>query len=99
MKEQATSNTEKFLADSLPAATATGATGETAMGWSVEPADFNGAPSRVLAVLAGWESVEAHNGFRGSEAFGKNISSLRGTKGLKGVSVVHASFATTERAH
>lgn len=97
LKDQATSNVERFLADTTPDAMAMGCTGETAFGWSVDQVDFKGEPSRAMVVLGGWESLEAHGKFRGSESFGKNVAALRGTQGLKGVSVVHSSFATAER--
>ena len=95
MKDLATSNAEKFLAQSVPVAK--GCTGETALGWAIEKIDFKGEPSRALAVLVGWESVEAHMKFRGSEAFGKSISILQRTPGIKGVTAVHVSFITAER--
>lgn len=91
MREKATSNVERFLNESADDAITAGATGETVMGWVVEAVDFNGEPSRVLAVLIGWESVEAHLKYRGSESYAKNIPIVRATGGLKGVSVVHTA--------
>jgi quinol monooxygenase YgiN len=95
MKDKATINAEQFLAESVPVAK--GCTGETAMGWAIEQIDFKGEPCRALAILIGWESVEAHQQYRSSEAFAKSISLVRGTAGLKGVSVVHVSLTTAER--
>ena len=68
------------------------------MGWAIEQIDFKGEPCRALAILIGWESVEAHQQYRGTEAFAKSISLLRETAGIKGVSVVHVSLTTAERS-
>ena len=95
MKDKATINAEQFLAESAPVAK--GCTGETAMGWAIEQIDFKGEPCCALAILIGWESLEAHQQYRSSEAFAKSISLVRGTAGLKGVSVVHVSLTTAER--
>lgn len=95
MKDEATTNAEQFLAKS--AAVAKGCTGETAIGWAIEKIDFKGELCRALAVLIGWESFEAHQQYRATEGFGKNISILRGSAGMKGVSVVHVSLTTAER--
>jgi quinol monooxygenase YgiN len=96
MKDTATSKVEQFLTDSMPVAT--GCTGEMAIGWAVENIDFRGEQCRALAVLIGWESVEAHMRYRGTEAFGKSISGLQKTAGLKGVSAIHVSLTTAERS-
>ena len=95
MKDKATSNAEQFLAKSVPVAK--GCTGETAIGWAIEKIDFKGELCRALAILIGWESVEAHQQYRATEGFGKSISILQGTAGIKGVSVTHVSLTTAER--
>ena len=95
MKDNATTNAEQFLVESVPLPK--GCTGEMAMGWAIEQIDFKGEPSRALAVLIGWESVEAHQVYRSSEAFAKSISLVRRSAGLKGVSVVHVLLTTAER--
>jgi quinol monooxygenase YgiN len=95
MKDRATISAEQFLAKSVPGAK--GYTGETAMGWAIEMIDFKGELCRALAILIGWGSVEAHQQYRATEGFGKSISILQGSAGIKGVSVVHVSLTTAER--
>lgn len=51
-------------------------------GWQVEEGTSakitdEGGRSRVFVGALGWDSVEAHLGFRGTEAFGENIHFLR----------------------
>lgn len=95
MKNTATVNAERFLTESAPSAK--GCTGETAMGWITGSVEFNGESCRALVVLVGWESLEAHREYRSTDAFAESVSLLRGTPGMKGVSVVHVSLTTVKR--
>ncbi|KAI1102794.1 hypothetical protein F4804DRAFT_252106 [Jackrogersella minutella] len=86
------------MTDFLGLAVADGITGENALGWSVErDVLFQGQPCRVLVVVIGWTSVEAHAKVRGSEEFAKLIPILRNLEGLKGREVCHVSNTVVEK--
>ena len=92
MKNKAWSNVEQFLAESAPLAK--GSTGETAMGWTIEQVDFKGEKCRALVWVG---ELRSSSNYRKSEAFAEKMPLLQRTAGLKGLSVVHVSFTTTER--
>lgn len=71
-----------------------GFTGETAAGWALEEIDYKGEKARVFVAPIGWDSVEAHQKYRETEHFAKNITTIRGLEGLKGIEVFHVSTKT-----
>ncbi|KAI1770284.1 hypothetical protein F4818DRAFT_433579 [Hypoxylon cercidicola] len=77
---------------------ADGYTGEMALGWSVEDdVLFKDEPSRVLVVVFGWTSVEAHMEARKAEGSAKVVPMLLNLEGLKGMEVCHVTCTTSER--
>ncbi|KAK7917734.1 hypothetical protein PG985_011342 [Apiospora marii] len=67
--------------------------GSPTVGWAVEERDFKGEKARVLVVMIGWKSVEAHMQYRDTDAFRESIGMIRGLEGLKGLSVYHVACA------
>ena len=59
-------------------------------GWVVEDVEYEGKKRKAYVGLIGWESVEAHHAFRGTEAFKNNIRLL--TEGTLGREVHHTEF-------
>ncbi|KAI0893103.1 hypothetical protein F4806DRAFT_477004 [Annulohypoxylon nitens] len=80
------------LAAKLTGASA-GSTGLSAVGWSVEKdVEYKGEAARALVVLLGWESVEAHQKARETDAFKAVIGEFQGAaEGLKGFEIEHVS--------
>ncbi|KAI1478486.1 hypothetical protein F4774DRAFT_152327 [Daldinia eschscholtzii] len=70
-----------------------GLTGESSLGWSVEKdVDFKGEKTRVLVIILGWESVQAHLEARETDAWKSTIGKFRGgAEGLKGFEVIHVT--------
>ncbi|KAI1411603.1 hypothetical protein F5Y13DRAFT_56376 [Hypoxylon sp. FL1857] len=83
----------KHVAAELTAAGFAGATGLSAVGWTVEKdIDYKGEPTRVLAALIGWESVEAHHAAIETDSFKKITSYFQtGTEGIKGFDMSYVS--------
>ena len=50
----------------------------------------------VFVNLVGWESVDAHMRFQGSEDFGANIHHLLGIKEMRGTEVYHTKLRKVE---
>lgn len=67
--------------------------GAPTLGWAVEEREFKGEKARVLVVMIGWKSVEAHMQYRDTDAFRESIGMVRGLEGLKGLSVYHVACA------
>ncbi|EXJ81149.1 hypothetical protein A1O3_07438 [Capronia epimyces CBS 606.96] len=65
----------------------------SAGGWVAEELDLpdGSAKAKAFIGLLGWESVEAHLKFRGTQAFSDNIHLLREAKDLKKLAVFHVS--------
>ncbi|KAI0118024.1 hypothetical protein F4776DRAFT_666054 [Hypoxylon sp. NC0597] len=84
----------KKVASELAAAGFAGATGLSAVGWSVEKdVEYKGEKTRVLAALVGWESVEAHHAALETDAFKKITSYFQtGTDGVKGFDMSYVSL-------
>ncbi|KAI0880882.1 uncharacterized protein GGS22DRAFT_173695 [Annulohypoxylon maeteangense] len=91
--EVATLALAKVLAEKLTAADIAGTTGLSAVGWSVEKdVVFKGEKTRALVVLLGWESVQAHETARDTDAFKVAITEFHdAAKGLKGFEIEHIS--------
>jgi len=51
-----------------------------------------GERCQVFVNLVGWESVDAHMQFQGSEAFGRNIHHLLGVKEMRGTELFHVKL-------
>ncbi|KAI1371607.1 hypothetical protein F4677DRAFT_435116 [Hypoxylon crocopeplum] len=70
-----------------------GITGESSLGWTVEKdIEHKGEKTRALIVIIGWESVEAHQKARATEAYGKIIADFQAaTEDIKGVEISHVS--------
>ncbi|KAI0098470.1 hypothetical protein F4814DRAFT_123584 [Daldinia grandis] len=70
-----------------------GLTGESSLGWTVEKdVDFKGEKTRVLVIILGWESVQAHSDVRETDAWKSIIGEFRdAAEGLKGFEVTHVS--------
>lgn len=60
-------------------------------GWAVEEVEHEslgeGKKGKVMTILAGWESLEAHAKFRDSEAFKEHVGKLR--EGRAGFEAFH----------
>ncbi|KAI2627593.1 hypothetical protein GGR54DRAFT_421760 [Hypoxylon sp. NC1633] len=84
------------LVAGLSAAGFGGLTGESSIGWTVEKdVDFKGEKTRVLVIIIGWESVEAHSKARSTDAYNKVIADFQSaTEGVKGVQISHVSTKT-----
>ncbi|KAK8067673.1 hypothetical protein PG996_006785 [Apiospora saccharicola] len=67
--------------------------GAPTLGWAVEEREFKGEKARVLVVMIGWKSVEAHMQYRDTEAFRESIGMIRGLEGLKGMGLYHVACA------
>ncbi|KAK8102287.1 hypothetical protein PG984_015433 [Apiospora sp. TS-2023a] len=96
-QERATVKTiHEFFAISQKAAGKEGTdllVGTPTLGWAVEEREFKGEKARVLVVMIGWKSVEAHMQYRDTEAFRESIGMIRGLEGLKGMSLYHVACA------
>ncbi|KAI2464859.1 hypothetical protein F4781DRAFT_53286 [Annulohypoxylon bovei var. microspora] len=81
------------LAAKLTGAGVPGTTGLSAVGWMAEKeVEFKGEKTRALVVLLGWESVEAHQAARETDAFKQVIAGFQGAaEGLKGFEIEHVS--------
>ncbi|KAI6088331.1 hypothetical protein F4821DRAFT_258163 [Hypoxylon rubiginosum] len=88
--------TAQTLVSGLSGAGFAGIRGESAVGWTVErDVDYKGEKTRVLVVLIGWESVEAHRAARATEAYGKIVKEFQGAaEGLRGFDISHVSTKT-----
>ncbi|KAI1385166.1 uncharacterized protein F4822DRAFT_335682 [Hypoxylon trugodes] len=83
------------LASQLAGAGFAGATGETAVGWSVEKdIDYKGTPSRALVVILGWETVAAHEAARNSDKYKSIIAEFQGSTDATGFEVSHVTTKT-----
>ncbi|KAK8023813.1 hypothetical protein PG993_011879 [Apiospora rasikravindrae] len=67
--------------------------GTPAVGWAVEEREFKEDKGRVLVVMIGWKSVEAHMQYRDTDAFRESIGMIRGLEAMKGISVYHVACA------
>ncbi|KAK6853771.1 hypothetical protein PG995_010583 [Apiospora arundinis] len=67
--------------------------GPQAVGWAVEERVWKEEKVRVLVVMIGWHSVEAHMKYRDTDAFRESIGMIRGLKGMKGINVYHVACA------
>ncbi|KAK7946316.1 uncharacterized protein PG986_010637 [Apiospora aurea] len=86
----------EFFAISEKAAGAQGMdllVGSPAVGWAVEEREFKEEKARVLVVMIGWKSVEAHMQYRDTDAFRESIGMIRGLEAMKGISVYHVACA------
>ncbi|KAK8070657.1 hypothetical protein PG997_010860 [Apiospora hydei] len=86
----------EFFAISEKAAGAQGMdllVGTPAVGWAVEEREFKEEKARVLVVMIGWKSVEAHMQYRDTDAFRDSIGMIRGLEAMKGISVYHVACA------
>lgn len=94
-KEQATVKTlHEFFTISQKAAGKDGMdllVGNPTLGWAVEEREFKGEKARVLVVMIGWKSIEAHMQYRDTDAFRESIGMIRGLEGLKGLSMYHVA--------
>ncbi|KAI1463516.1 uncharacterized protein F4812DRAFT_446399 [Daldinia caldariorum] len=70
-----------------------GLTGESSLGWSVErDVDYKGEKARVLVVILGWESVQAHLEVRETDAWKDAVGEFRGAvEGFKGYEAFHVT--------
>ncbi|KAI1802529.1 hypothetical protein F4811DRAFT_392446 [Daldinia bambusicola] len=70
-----------------------GLTGESALGWSVEKdVEYKGEKSRVLVIITGWESVQAHAEARETDAWKSTVGEFRdGAEGFKGYEAFHVT--------
>ncbi|OTA89375.1 hypothetical protein M434DRAFT_34359 [Hypoxylon sp. CO27-5] len=84
----------KKVAADIAAGGFAGATGLSAVGWTVEKdVEHKGEKTRVLTALIGWESVEAHTAALESDAFKKITSYFQtGTDGIKGYDMSYVSL-------
>ncbi|KAI0836225.1 hypothetical protein F5Y06DRAFT_112359 [Hypoxylon sp. FL0890] len=83
----------KKVAGDITAGGFAGATGLSAVGWTIEKdIDYKGEKARVLTALIGWESVEAHRAAMQKDSF-KQITSYfqTGTQGIKGFDMTYVS--------
>ncbi|KAH7335086.1 hypothetical protein BKA66DRAFT_480016 [Pyrenochaeta sp. MPI-SDFR-AT-0127] len=76
---------------------ARGATGESAVGWAEEELDYKGEKARLLLIAFGWESIDAHIKYQGTDAFSATVSILKGLEELKGFTVGHVSNYVVEK--
>ncbi|KAI4861490.1 hypothetical protein F4820DRAFT_433683 [Hypoxylon rubiginosum] len=83
----------RTLVAGLSGAGFAGLSGESAVGWSVErDVEYEGEGARVLVVLIGWDSVEAHREARATEAYGKIVADFQGAvEGLRGFDISHVT--------
>ncbi|KAF3066338.1 hypothetical protein GL218_09168 [Daldinia childiae] len=83
---------QKFVSK-LSGTSLAGLTGESSFGWTVEKdVDFKGEKTRVLIIILGWESVQAHLEARETDAWKSIIGEFQGAaEGLKGFEVTHVS--------
>jgi heme-degrading monooxygenase HmoA len=68
---------------------ADGNSGESAHGWVLEDLEYKGEKTRVLLMILGWDSVEAHVAYRDTEDFAKNIPLMRTLPLMKGMQMWH----------
>ncbi|KAI8965495.1 hypothetical protein F5Y11DRAFT_293003 [Daldinia sp. FL1419] len=73
-----------------------GLTGESSVGWTVEKeVDYKGEKTRVLVIILGWQSVQAHLEARETDSWKSIIGEFQGAAtGLKGFEVTHVSTRT-----
>ncbi|KAH6638558.1 hypothetical protein BKA67DRAFT_588849 [Truncatella angustata] len=68
-----------------------GFSGEVAHGFALEDIEFDGAKSRVLVLVLGWDSVDAHLAYRETDDFARTIPLLRTLPRRKGIEVWHVA--------
>ncbi|KAK6067995.1 protein phosphatase 2C [Seiridium cupressi] len=68
-----------------------GYSGETAHGFVLEDLEFKEEKCRALLFIMGWDSVDSHMAYRGTEGFARTIPLVRGLPGMKGMQMWHVT--------